>query len=283
MIRYDFIRTGPFCYNRCPFCLERDGNYLEAKEILADVENATEPYNLYFGEGDAAGSPHLISTLEFVRTMECRRIKVKTTGTPLLSSDRLNTLINIGVYLFEIECLGPNAGIHDEIAGRKGAFKDMCKSIKAIKWTKLHTSPIKTPFLFITVPVCEQNVMHLMDITNMVLKYDPDRIVFCYAGLPSISKVTTNLRACITYTMLKQVWPVLSGFPFCTLMGLEYHCQEIYDRQILNSFYDFCNGCVMRNVCPGIKEEYLDVFGSAEFKTIRWHPHSEAIKRIIEI
>jgi hypothetical protein len=96
-----------------------------------------------------------------------------------------------------------------------------------------------------------------------------------------ISKLMMDLRSACTFLVARQIWPVLSGFPFCTLPGLEYFCQEIYDRQVVREFLPLCQDCVFRAACCGVSLDYVERFGPSEFGAIGWHRYAKEICALV--
>jgi hypothetical protein len=234
---------------------------------------------LNFGQGDAAASPHLVPALRYAALNGLRRARLKTTGTPLLEQGKLEELIGMGILLYEIEFLG-TVKTHDKLASRYGAYKDACKAVKLIKNFKIKGHPIETPFLFLTIVVRPENIRELPEVTAAIIKLQPDRIIYRYAGDVSLSKSVSVIQSCIKQTLNERIWPVLSGFPFCVAQGLEYHCQEVYDRQGVGVFPEPCSQCTFNKICCGLKEGYTETFGCAEIQPIVWHRYSEVINRL---
>jgi hypothetical protein len=280
MNRYDAVRTGAVCPNACAFCAQCGGTYRSLPEVTTAVAAATRPANLYFGEGDAAASPHLTPALKAAVIFGLRRVKVKTTGHPLVHGDRLNELIRLGVYLYEIEFLGPNAALHDAIAGRKGAFAEACQATRLIQRTNPRNNIIQSPFLFLTVPICAANLAHLPTITRYLITQHPDRIVYRFTGDVSLTHTLPVVKECLTLALDAMIWPVVSGFPLCVLGGLEYHCQEIYDRQDVYDTHSFCAPCLFTAVCGGVSGNYLETFGAAGLEAVQAHAYAESINRL---
>ncbi|MCE5324349.1 hypothetical protein LLG46_13700 [bacterium] len=279
MNKYDFIHTGAVCPNNCEFCSQRGGKYIDLTSIVSEINDTRPPCNLYFGEGDAAGSPHVIKALKTASIWGLRRVKLKTTGTPLLQNDRLMELVHAGILLYEIDILGPDAKTHDDIAGRSGAYSDACRAIRSIKQVRPRGFQINELFLFLSVPVFGGNIEHVSAITKEIIKYRPDRVVYKYAGNADYRDSISAIGACIPKLLDAGIWPVLSGFPFCVVGGLEYHCQEIYDRQVVPAIGESCGKCVFSRVCCGMEEE----LGRTYLEPVLEHKYADEINKIADM
>jgi hypothetical protein len=277
MIRYDLIRLGQPCPARCPFCDEHKTEPRSFAEIRGDIEKARPPLNLNFGHGDASAFGKLPEVLRGLLLEDIRRIRIKATGPALLDRRYLDQLISLGAMQYEVECLGDSARLHDRITGLPGSFRTMSKIVKLLKGLNVSEHPIHRPFLIVSVPICAENANELRKITELVLKWRPDRIVYRNTGTCAVSRIVFELQICCAQAVIEGVWPVLSGFPFCTVPGMEYYCQEIYDPQISREKGPGCQPCILREACCGIPPGYLDSHGAAEFPPIRTHRYAEEI------
>ena len=280
MIAYDLIRLGQPCKGRCSFCSERTCTPRPLPAVLTDMENVPKPGNIYLGCGDSAAYPELLEFLRSLIFTDIRRIRMKTTGDVLLNEDLYQQVLSFGVVQYEVECLGSTAAAHDRITGIPGSFNTMSAVAKKIRSTHLKNFPIETPFLVISVPVCDANLQDLTAITKMLIEWQPDRVLFRSMGESSFSTVAMELQTCTAECIRNGLWPVLSGFPFCTIPGLEYFCEEVYNRQIHGSPVAACSGCVFEEECCLVPEAYTETFGDGEFDTIQWHRYQNEIREL---
>ena len=280
MIRYDLIRLGQPCPARCSFCDEHKQAPRSFAEIRRDIEKAPHPLNLYFGQGDAASFKELPEVLRGLLLEDIRRIRIKATGPALLDRRYLDQLVSLGVMQYEVECLGDRARLHDRITGIRGSFRAMTKIVKLLKGLNVSEHPIHRPFLIVSIPICTENANELRKITELVLKWRPDRIVFRNTGACAVSRIVFELQICCAQAVIEGVWPVLSGFPFCTVPGMEYYCQEISDPQIKWEKGPECGPCVLQQACCGIPPGYLESHGAAEFPPIRAHRYAEEMSAL---
>ena len=282
MIRYDIIDMGTCCEGRCAFCHERGGAYRVLPELLADVEKAQRPLNLYFCSGHAAGSPALNPLLMRTLLEGPRRLKVKVSGAGHLEEDSLVSLLAQGVMLYEVEYLGPNARIHDGITGVKGSFRGVERTMKLLTRGVTRTRAFGRPFVSVVVPVCKQNIGSITEVGDRVMRWRPDRMVFLNTGSLAVSRVVLDLRSLLSRSVARGVWPVLSGFPFCAIPGLEHFSQECYDRRVAHPPASCCEGCLFTRACSGVAHDYLAEYGAAEFGAIAWHRYQEDLLKLME-
>jgi len=248
--------------------------------VLTDMENVPKPGNIYLGCGDSAAYPELVEFLRSLPFSDICRIRMKTTGDALLNEDLFQQLLSFGVVQYEVECLGSTAAAHDRITGIAGSFKTMSAIAKKIRSTQLKNYAVDTPFLVISVPVCDANLQDLSAITKLLIDWRPDRVLFRSMGECSFSSLAMELQTCTAECIRNGLWPVLSGFPFCTIPGLEYFCEEVYNRQIHGSPVAACSGCVFEGECCQVPDAYAETFGEGEFQTIEWHRYQDEIKEL---
>ena len=273
MIKYTLIRTGCKCPQACAFCTEHGGGWLPETAIQDQILRANKPMNLFFGEGNPAEHDAILRVVGLAMFEKVRRIKMKISGP--VAPGLLEKLVALGVHLYEVDCLGADAAVHDALTGRPGAFATACGIM-----TRL-ARPLRSDgarvFWIMNVPLCEMNAPQVTDLVALAARMRPDRLRFINTGTCSLSRLILDLRAACSLLVAGRIWPVLSGFPFCAVPGLEYFCQELYDPQALREFPGFCNGCILRNACCGVDADYVERFGEGEFKAITWHRYSKEI------
>ena len=191
-------------------------------ELVADIQARPDLRNLYLCGGDAAADPELLPLLRYLMTQEVRRIKIRCEGAALLDPARLLDILSNGGLIFELECLGHEAPLHDLLAGRPGSFATFTRTLKALRDTLLAEHPVNRPVLLVTVPIHEANARHLEEITRMLVRAGVDRIIYRNLGLVSLSKLCFDLQTACRIAVMEEVWPSLQGFPWCVLTGLEY-------------------------------------------------------------
>jgi len=282
MIRYEAIGMGACCQGRCGFCRERGGAYRDLDSLLAELRQAHRPLNLYFSSGHAAGNPALAPLASQAVLEGARRLKVKVSGAGRLDADLLALLLARGVMIYEIECLGPTAAVHDGITGIKASFRGVERTLDLLVRGTARTRACGRPFVSVVMPVCEGNVESVGVMKDRMKAWRPDRLVFLNTGTVAVSRVVFELRSSISALVVDEVWPVLSGFPFCAIPGLEHFAQELYDRQVSHPAALFCQNCLFSRHCCGVSGAYLAEHGAADFHAVVWHRYQEDLVQLMD-
>ena len=128
MQRMAFIDVETRCDNQCLAChclpRETDTEAPTRDEIQKQLENALflGGQELFLGGGEPTMRADLHEIVEQARAMGFREVGLATNAHGLASEKRSARLFDAGVSRFAIDLLGPDAEVHDAIAGEPNAF-----------------------------------------------------------------------------------------------------------------------------------------------------------------
>ncbi len=171
MVVWDFTKQ---CNLRCKHCYANATPY-PAKDEL-NLEQRFEVVNQLNEAGVAAisfsGGEPLINKY-FWKTAEYAKSKgfyltVATNGT-LITESVAKRLKEVGIRYVEISLDGPNAEIHDEFRGVKGAFDATIRGIKNVKKAGLE--------LGIATTATHENLDYIPDIIKLARELKADRLI----------------------------------------------------------------------------------------------------------
>jgi len=152
------------CNNKCKFCYAYSP-YRESKEMSTEevkhamdiiVDDAHVP-SLSFTGGEPTLRDDVFDLISYGRKKGLR-MNLITNGRRCAETSFVEQLVAAGLNSAQVSIEGPNARIHDSIAGVEGAFEQTVKGIKNLKKSGIYTHCNST--------ICRLNVDSLTDLVD---------------------------------------------------------------------------------------------------------------------
>lgn len=282
MLYFKRIFVGSRCQNACGHCAAQGRETPSNADIDAAIRQASAE-NLIFWGGEPLLRQDIVELVRLAAGRGGRRLKVRTNARALARGDLLNDLIEAGVYFFEVKVAGPDAPVHDEVCGCRGAFEETTAGLAAIRRVSELRGAEFSPYLECLVPVVAENLELLAVTLQTLLPFDPDRVHFELADseLPLL-KVVPHVRAALENAVLGKVWATTLGLPLCLMTGFEPHVREALPGAASGRKLKPCKGCVLREVCPGVEAALVTRQGErqveAQLSPLTSSRHLESLK-----
>jgi len=265
MLHFKRVFTGSGCQNACPFC-QAAGR--EAEPSQAAVEAAIREAcaeNILFWGGEPLLRPDINELACLAVRRGAKRLKVRTNARKLVEADLLNSLIEAGVWFFEVKVCGPTPEIHDAVCGRRGAFEETMAGIAALRQVTEMRGIKLTPYLECVVPVVKENLSSLEQAVQSLLAFEPDRIHFELSDLDlPLTRTAAYLRGALETALFNKVWATTLGLPLCVMAGFEPHVREALPGAPTGRKLKPCKGCALRDVCAGVDAAVINRQGERQ-------------------
>lgn len=293
------------CNNACVFChspLEADENEMNfetCKKVLQWGRKAGAT-GAYFGGGEPTFMENFVELAAVANAAGYKRIRVLTNGMRLSDPAYADALIQSGVNEFEISIKGHDAETHDALSQFPGAFSNL---VRAVKNLARHGADV-----IISVLITTHNVSFLPETVSMfadrgvrrfnlkvVSLYDMDREKLSYL-LPSFSQIALHVAGAFSVAEQRNLSMDTSQIPPCFLPERQrknFLSARDLDLLVIMKNRKFsledsafegsvksseCLKCVENERCPGLRADYVEIFGTGELKAVgtsEWKQSSE--------
>ena len=288
------VLSGWSCNSRCRFCSQGG-----LRDRLADLPDSVvrERITAARAVGDVlvltGGEPtlrdELTSWVSFARSLGFRRVEVQTNGRMLSYKGFVTRMAEAGVGAFQIALHGHEALLHDWHTQAEGSFE---QAVRGVQRARAHDVQV-----LVTTVVTRPNTRHLPEIAGLVSSLGATGWRVSAArpsGLAAANMVQIVPRYELlagplsrSLALMRQVRrpATVKGVPACVLGGderglvelrpalAEAHIGEEPSREALAEdrmvHAEPCEGCVLRERCPGIAASYLRRYGAAELTPIQ--------------
>jgi cyclic pyranopterin phosphate synthase len=215
-------------------------------------------------------------------------IMLQTNGRMLSYGKLFSLLVKNGLNIIAVSLHGHTKDLHESLARSKGSFEQTIKGLKNAQ--KLREAGLLKIFT-INATVTKSNFMHLSEMYDFFMSFNPDSIVFNMFNpkgpaadkfsslMPKYSDVNGVLSRMHSEGRRKFG---LVDFPLCTVKNLssQWSCIEDYhidnksegDGGYIQGSLDgkhklsVCSKCRMNAACHGVVPAYIKKFGEGEFK-----------------
>lgn len=288
---------------------KRNNSVFELKKIEACLLEAYQKFKikrLRIGGTEPLNYIDIAKVIKYAKEIGFKDISLATSGIKLVDKQLVDILITSGLRKVELPIYGHNSSIHDSITGVRGSFKNLLEGINNLRQYPaveiiLHTLLLKQNYSFIP---------HLYDfVTNSLKIYDfrylqvsprndnpKDYFNYC----PTYTQISHLLEN-------NPVMNVEFDIPFCTLpkfylqklflkitngafcepqlspldrlmvnilengIFFRKNVEQIYKREKMTKPLQ-CKECKLNNLCKGVFELYLEIYGDKELVSITSFP-----------
>ncbi len=281
------IKVGFECNNNCIFCLNKDKR--ETKTF--DVEVLKLKINSYCEKNRlekliiSGGEPliykNLFEILDFAKNKGAQRFEIQTNGRMLAYIDMIRRLENYKPINFLLSLHFSQKNLYKKYMQIDG-FDQVIRGIRNLTATNLGFT--------VNTVIMKQNLNDLENIINLLLENKVKRTQYRYIDGKNVINEYTDFvpkysdAIPVTKKIIKHYSNDINIFlreiPLC-LLGEQYKkFLSIHSEKRLNATtndlltnqeveknqfkHPNCTGCFYINQCPGIRNEYIQMYGSPE-------------------
>jgi len=292
------ISVTDICQNDCKFCdlgLKNKGaSHRSLDEIKHQIKLIRDKgvSRIAFTGGEPTMHPSLINMVDYSASLGFDYLRVYSHGRNLHDKNRLQNLIDAGLTHIMISLFGPNADIHNDVAGAK-AFEETV--------TGIQLASEKDIDLVINTPVTQQNYANLADYVDLLDNISKPDAIWQLSDLYPTTAVLREPQVHANYFKLKESMNkalhkatlhkrtfLLQEFPLCVTFPWHTDAKELgYWRSITmyvgdesnpgnikkakpwvapdRSYVESCETCFYKRKCLGIPNSYIEYYGDVTF------------------
>ncbi|XOB46838.1 MAG: radical SAM protein [Candidatus Nealsonbacteria bacterium] len=275
-----YVYIGYQCNNNCIFCSEADEylEHLKTKnfgEIKKEILKVRTKYDFVSFMGrEPTLRNDIFDILRFATNLNFRQVGIATNGRMLSYPKFAKDVLNTGIKQVGISLSGATAKIHDKQTQVPGSFKQTTGGIRNI-------ARLKKPevSLLINLPLNRLNYFELKEMIDLVVGLGVREINILFIAplsrrsrtkkiVMKMSKlgkyVFDTIKPCLNNSNLKFL---LVEFLPCSLSKESrkyfFPCLEKNPCKIK---IPLCKNCSYKDKCDGVLKDYIDLYGTEEFK-----------------
>jgi hypothetical protein len=230
------IRTK--CKNACTFCTTRIINLSNrapwALDDLAKIERTLRTLrekdctHLRFAAIEPLEHPDIVEIVSRAREMGFAEIEVWSHGGPLADMSLARRIVDAGLTLLDVPVFGPDAEIHDRIAGRAGAFKETRRglaNLREIGFKRINAHMVVSrgnhTHIAATLRFCRQSEFGPVQSIVLAAPSSPDPEVFRPVAVPlteTVEALAAAREEAGPEIFKKAVMCLSEVFPHCLLV-----------------------------------------------------------------
>ena len=271
------------------------------KEIFRQLRAARQSGadGFWFGGGEPTTRPDFLKVVRAAKKLGFKKVKIQTNAMMCASEDNLDRMIRAGVTEFNVSIKGHNSDIHDALTQTEGCFDLLCEATRLMKAKNVpvHGDILlyeeNTPYLkeiiqhFEGLGVVHFNLWHLS-----LYGADEAQTRDLSQRVPRMAHVAENLVG-LGDTTWKNTEPTVTALhlPPCSLPSSHWHMlfqaatlglvvadpgghtfrleQSPFEGGV---YLPRCESCAARDICDGLRDDYLKIFGDDEFQAISGQP-----------
>jgi len=228
-----------------------------------------EADEITFVGGEPTLSPALVAAIAAARTAGFLRIGIQTNGRRLRDRAFTDGLAAAGLSDVHVSVHGAEAAVHDYHTGRDGSFSELLAGLVAARGAGLRIAA--------TTVLTRSNFRALHGLPALLARagvagwlIEIPRVAGRAAAV--FDRVVPRLGLALPFALhaldLAQALHLpayLRGAPLC-LVG-PFAARTLADEP--RAFGGACDGCSVRDRCPGLDEVYLERFGADELRTLK--------------
>lgn len=275
-----YIYIGYQCNNNCIFCSEAD-EYLEHlrvkdfEEIKKEILEVRKKYDFVnFMGREPTLRNDLFDILRFAANLNFKRVGVTTNGRMLSYPEFAKELLKTGVGQIGISLNGATAKVHDKLSQVPGSFKQTVKGISNI-------SRLKNPgvSLLVNLPLNRLNYFQLKKMIDLLLGLKVEEINILFVA--PLSKRSRTKKIVMKASELgKYVFETTKPYlnnPNLKILFVEFLPCSL-PKEARNYFFpcleknpnkvriSLCEQCSYQDKCDGVLEDYINLYGTEEFR-----------------
>ncbi|NQU99826.1 MAG: radical SAM protein [Parcubacteria group bacterium] len=271
-----FIYAGYQCNNRCIFCFEADREFPyktteQLKEEIRIIRKNFEFVNLMGQEPTLRKD--VIELISYAKKIGFKEIGITTNGKMFAYSDFTRNILDSGLTQIGLTMIGNTAQIHDFHTRTKGSFEQSLMGINNIMNYKkpgfsflLNFMVTKKNFrdlieiidFYVSLGFKEINIGHIMPNNRAIIKSK--------SMIAQISQVTPYLIECQKQYGDKVKF-LFVEYPACSFpKEYQYLAFPCLEENPQKRRIKICQSCQYKKNCTGISKDYLNLYGSKEFK-----------------
>jgi molybdenum cofactor biosynthesis enzyme MoaA len=286
--------------NNCIFCgsFSRDrghNDYInpqdsETKEIKLYLYRLrlekVEGVNFTASGGEPTIRSDIIELLSYANNLGYKYILLQTNGRMFCYPEFTKRVVQSGCSYVTISLHASNAKLHDKITMAPGSFE---QTVQGIKNLLAYQSRVKVRIIILFHKLNYTNLYAIAQFISKEFKgiHNVEFLSVGLRGVDPTNRKELGVRMSVVEPHLEKAFGVLkrdgfpfliSDIPFCIIdrkywknkvcrvkNGSKYKfCSK---RELI--FFESCNGCVMKEKCPGVWDDYTSWFGTSEFKPIK--------------
>jgi len=267
---------------------------------LEELKEARKSYSRAdLAVGEPTINPELVSYVKMLREAGFEEIEITTNGRMLSVPGYAEKLARAGIKKFKISIHGSNPLTHDALTRTPGSFKQTIRGLREV-------SKIKRKYgltINILTTITKLNYKDIPDMVAVFLKYPVDALIFnvfditgeatrvAHILAPKYSDVEkTFYRAIKKYetAIRRKGVEVTISLPLCILRDEIKKHYGNYELIVLcdgpapkaselrrgRVFIEACKECSLQNLCDGVWENYIRLYGDSEFVAQKIPPQS---------
>ena len=275
-----YVYIGYQCNNNCIFCSEAD-EYMERlqikefEEIKKEVLQARKRFDfISFMGREPTLRKDFFEILKFAVSLNFRQVGITTNGRLLSYPDFAKKVLQTGVNQIGISLSGATVEVHDKQTQVPGSFKQTVRGISNI-------ARLKKPevSLLVNLPLHRLNYFELKKMIDLLVNLKVQEINILF--IAPLSRRSRSKKIVMKMSELgKYVFNTIK--PYLNNSNLKFLLVEFLPcslpRKAQNYFFPcleknpnkvripLCQRCPYRDKCDGVLEDYINLYGTKEFR-----------------
>jgi MoaA/NifB/PqqE/SkfB family radical SAM enzyme len=271
-----FVYAGYLCNNNCKFCFEKDQKF--SKKSIKDLKKEITIIRKNFAFINFMGREptlreDIVDLIKYSSTLEFEQIGITTNGRMFFYPDFANRILRAGLDQVVVTVAGHNKRLHELHTQTEGSFAQTLRGIKNIvKYksssqslvlnimiTRRNASVIEKMVQFYSeIGVAEMNIGHILPF-NEEIAGAKNFIARMSTIVPHLVSVAEKYGERIKFLFVE--------YPPCVFpkkyRHLSFPCLEESPQK---KRFALCLNCPYKGRCKGVHEQYINLYGTAEFR-----------------
>lgn len=288
------IILGYDCNLFCDYCTitpEMRQRQLPAARVAAAIRQArAQGYDaVSFTGGEPTIRPDLVPLVQLARQEGFSDIKLQSNGLLLAHGANVDRLIAAGVNRFHISIHTHEEHAYDALVRREGSFPLMVESLdqlvrrgvrltadvilkedtwrnlpSAVQW--LHARGVRSVHLWF-VSLTDGNAQNVASMPRMTDVVPAMREAFAYGRANGIEVRSLHVPRCLLGADAAHAWD--PGADRVMVVTPEATFELKHSKLAGARHVPACDGCRWRELCPGVRPDYLERYGGTELVAVR--------------
>jgi len=285
------IKTGYQCNNNCIFCLNKEKKNLKEfsfKKIRGLIKIFTKNggEKLIISGGEPLISDYFFDLLLFAKQKGIKNLEIHTNGRVLYYEDIIKELKNFEPVSFLVSFHFPNDKLYRKYSRTSGFYQALTGIKNLIKYNcnfTVNTVVMKPNLIYFKKMV---KILKKQGVKKMQFRFiDGRNVINDYKkfvprykkGVPVIKKIikenqdiTIALKEMPVCILGERFKKYLSPGPNLQRVNLGSDYKVLSSKEIESEHFIFpnCKYCIYITTCSGARKEYVQVYGTTEFKPI---------------